>query len=252
MTNVKLEERYLNEWITYHAHLGVDHFYLYDNNDDEKLIYTALDDSEYTDRVTIHHMPGPYVNQRGTEHWLKTYPSNHRAVIFIDVDEFLVLHHHKNVNALLEEKLYPRGGALAMNWLFFGDNGLTTYDSRPVTERFTTRQNHPNHHIKTIACCEDLTARLFTHGVRLAEGKLTRDTNGRIIPDIFNDGGPIDCVQLNHYFCKTIEEWRIKRDKGHCDWDPSFRRPDSDYARHNFNEVFDDKAMAFYKSVTQR
>ena len=47
MTNVKLEERYLNEWITYHAHLGVDHFYLYDNNDDEKLIYTALDDSQY-------------------------------------------------------------------------------------------------------------------------------------------------------------------------------------------------------------
>jgi len=249
MTNVKLEERYLNEWITYHVHLGIDHFYLYDNNDDERLIYTALDASPHRERVTVHHMPGPYVNQRGTEHWLATHNSKHRAVAFIDVDEFMVLHKHRYLRDLLQEKLYPHGGALAINWLLFGDNGLTEYDPRPVTERFTMRQRYPNHHIKSIACCEDLTARIFTHGVRLREGRIARDTNGRHIPDIFNDGGPTDLIQLNHYFCKTIEEWRIKRDKGHCDWEPGSRRPDSDFDRHNFNEVYDGSAMKIFRSI---
>jgi hypothetical protein len=249
MTNVKLEERYLNEWITYHAHLGVSQFYLYDNNDDERLIHTALDSCPYKERVTIHYMPGPYVNQRGTEHWLATHKSTHRAVIFMDVDEFIVLHKHKDLHELLHEKLYPYGGALTMNWLLFGDNGLTTYDPRPVTERFTMRQSCPNHHVKSIACCEDLTARIFTHGVRVREGTIARDTNGRHIPDIFNDGGPTDLIQLNHYFCKTIEEWRIKQNKGHCDWEPGSRRPDSDFNRHNFNEVYDGKAMEFYRAI---
>lgn len=250
MTNVKCEEQYLDEWITYHAHLGVDKFYLYDNNDDPSTIHAALEKCKYKDRVVVHWFPGAFVMQRATPHWLETYRHKHKAVIFIDADEFFVLHKHATLKELLEEHLYPRGGALAVNWLLFGDNGIKENDLRPVTERFTRRQSTPaNQHVKTIAMCKDLLGRICTHGAYVAQGTYQMDTNGTIVPEVFNPDGPIDVAQINHYFCKTRIEWERKRNKGHCDWPVGSRRASIEYEQHNFNEVEDVKARDFYRSV---
>ena len=251
MTNVKLEEQYLDEWITYHANLGVGKFYLYDNNDDDTLIHNALKDCKYKDRVVVHWMPGLYVMPRCTMHFLQNHKHKHKAVIFIDADEFFVLHKHSNLKELLAEYLYPRGGALAVNWLLFGNNNLIENDMRPVTERFTKRQKDVNIHVKSIAMCKDLVTRIATHGVQVVPGTFNMDTQGNIVRDYFNPGGPTDVVQLNHYFCKTRIEWERKRNKGHCDMPLGSRRQSIEYEHHNMNEVEDLHAHDFFKKITQ-
>lgn len=251
MVNVKFEEQYLDEWITYHACLGVDKFYLYDNNDDDTLTKKALETCRFKHLVTIHWMPGLFVMPRATSHWLQTYKHKHKAVMFIDVDEFFVLHKHNSLKELLAEYLYPRGGGLAINWVLFGDNGLVENDLDLVTKRFVKRQNSPDKHVKSIAMCKDLITRIYTHGVSLVPGTYNKDTNGTIVHDAFNFNGPIDVVQLNHYFCKTRPEWERKRNKGHCDMPLGTRRTSIEFHAHNLNDIEDTKAQEFYLKISQ-
>lgn len=68
-------------------------------------------------------MPGAYAQRCSFEHWVDTYKHLYRAVAFFNIDEFVVLHRHASVKLLLEDVLYPVGGALSINWVLFGKNG---------------------------------------------------------------------------------------------------------------------------------
>ena len=55
----KREERYINEWLDWNINIGVEHFYLIDNNDEE--CGNSLERTiHYPDKVTI-------FNKRGME-----------------------------------------------------------------------------------------------------------------------------------------------------------------------------------------
>ena len=40
----KDENKYLKEWVQYHLSIGIDHFYIYDNNSDQSVRDTILRD----------------------------------------------------------------------------------------------------------------------------------------------------------------------------------------------------------------
>lgn len=239
----KLEDRYLGEWLEYHLGvLGFGHAYIYDNNADPTTTQETLSriDPELRARVIVHHdADNTLLLFRAFAHWIATYRHLHKAVAFIDPDEFLVLHKHGSIDDLLAEHLYPFGGALCVNWIIFGDSGLKSYDDRPVTQRFTMRCAEVDQHVKSIVVCEDLVECVNPHFFTLANGKVQRDTRGTTFGGPLNPGGPTDVVQLNHYLTKTFEEWLIKRDKGHVDIDPAYRRPLEVFHDNNHNDVQD-------------
>jgi ABC-type tungstate transport system permease subunit len=67
------------------------------------------------------------------------------------------------------------------------------------------------------------------------------DTDGRLIIGTNHDNGPIDIAQVNHYFCKTQEEFIKKITRGSSDGTPT-RKIDAWHA-HNMNEVDDNNAL---------
>lgn len=250
----KLEDRYLVEWIRYNIEcLKFDAIYIYDNNTTPDVTQTTLAelDEGVKARVFVRHEPDSNrLLFRAFGHWLATEKHKYKAVAFIDPDEFLVLHKHANVHELLEQHLYPRGGALGINWMMFGSSGHTSYEPGPVTQRFTMRCERVNRHIKTFAVCQDLLSMVNPHLPHLVPGKKQWSTAGEAFHGSFLENGPIDVAQLNHYWTKTYEEWLIKRNKGHIDIDPNHRRPLSEFTENDYNEVFDNAAWQIYMRLT--
>jgi len=73
---------------------------------------------------------------------------------FFDVDEFLVLKRHENVEALLEEHLSE--GSLSINWIKFPSSGELYCEPLPFTKRFAYPDLEINKHVKSIVRLQDM------------------------------------------------------------------------------------------------
>jgi hypothetical protein len=75
---------------------------------------------------------------------------------------------------------------------------------------------------------------------------MLRDTNFNEVRSALNPKGTIDVIQLNHYFCKTLQEFKEKIDRGRADVPQ--KRSINDWSVHNSNDIDDFLALDFYKS----
>lgn len=227
----KNEERYIHEWVDYHLKLGFDKIYIY--CDDWQCPLTN------SERVQVFHLPEIIAPQMPAyNHFLDSYSKGYDYVMFLDVDEFLVLKNHSSVQEFLNGKTESIG----INWVLFGDNGLSDDGSEGVLKRFTMRQEVPNKHVKTFVRVADGIKMQTPHN---PYGQW-RGSDGLLHKWAFCPDGNTDEAQVNHYFCKTREEWKLKQARGCADCDNI--RPDSDFDRHNFNEIEDFLARDFFYS----
>src|SRR3984885_6037200 len=113
----KNEKKYLKEWIEYHRVVGVDHFYLYDNNSKDRPI-DVLRPYIKNGVVTLISWPD-CMNEKEEEHTLlwslctqaSAYenaiklraPAETEWLAFLDVEEFLVFPNEKNLKTVLEK-----------------------------------------------------------------------------------------------------------------------------------------------------
>ncbi|MBQ7629565.1 MAG: glycosyltransferase family 92 protein [Selenomonadaceae bacterium] len=121
---MKGEARYLKEWIDYHLMIGVNHFYIYDNeeSDNQK---NAL--QPYVDAGIATHIP--YI---GRNMLIASYNDAPRKFRFlcrymaiIDADEFLLPKNNKSIGETIDEilSLDENAGGISINWHCFGSNG---------------------------------------------------------------------------------------------------------------------------------
>jgi hypothetical protein len=220
----KNEDRYIAEWVDYHLSLGFDQIFICCDN-----WACPLRSSGHVSVINFPSMIRP-PQMPIYNHMLDMLRKDYDWVAFFDCDEFLVLKRHDTI----KEFLGGRTESVGINWALFGDNGLTEDDgSHGVIDRFTRRQSVPNKHVKCIVKCDPDVKMATPHN----PNKLWRGSDGELHDYAFCEHGNIDEAQLNHYFCKTLPEWKKKQDRGGPDG--FYRRPDSDFDRHNFNEVED-------------
>ena len=250
----KNEELYIVEWIMYHLALGFQMIYIYDNNNRPNILPRALMKNKcylaFKDKIRIIHFPGPLQQNPAYNHFLKYFSHLWRWVAFFDCDEFIVLKHISLKQLLLQR---CQQGALAIHWRLFGDNRQKTYEPKNVTERFISCDVVLNKHIKCICVCDDIYRIDNPHFPILKPNKIQHDCKGRICNGPSNNVGLRETnmgIYINHYFCKTREEWKYKKRRGNAD--NSFIRPDNDFDRHNKNMVVDNYAEVFYKNVCSR
>jgi len=210
------EELYIDEWLDHHFGLGFDHVYVYDNSDD-----FVLKNKEVDTRIKVIHFPGSTRQVPAYNHFLENFGNKHDWCAFIDVDEFFVLKKHATIQEYLEES---RGlsvpVAIGVNWVLFGSDGQEKYEPRPVMERFT--KGTLNQHIKSI-----VKTRGLPKHVKFENCHFPRDIpvtvhipNGKtdfVFNSPFNPCGDDSVIQLNHYFCKSREEFEKKIARGRAD-----------------------------------
>lgn len=137
------------------------------------------------------------------------YTNNNTHCIHMDIDEFICLKKHSCINDFIEE--YIRGSCygIGINWRFFGSSGHFKNSFDPVTQRFTKCQQGGNWHVKTLYSIEHVNC-LGIHNVSYKD-KLgwTQSTDKNKIPKAFNKRKiDLSIIQLNHYKCKTWEEYK--------------------------------------------
>jgi hypothetical protein len=226
----KNEDHYLEEWINYNKKLGFDDIFIYQND------WRWSGESENVHKIEF---DGINKQRDSYNNFIKNYHDKYDWVAFFDVDEFLVLKKHNDVKLFVSD--YSQYPAIGVNWVLFGNNGHSKVDGDySVIKRFTKRQKDVNQHIKSIV-------------------KLSRDTHMDIhCPSScwwvnphneknqgsFTSNHTDDIAQINHYFCKTEEEFQEKCDKGRAD-NPIIRRTMSEYEGHNCNDIEDFSAYKF-------
>lgn len=130
----KNEAKYLREWLLYHRIIGIDHFYLYNNNSDDNYqeVLQPFIDEGY---VTLVEWPMPQGQIPAYEDWYSRFRRETRWGTFIDVDEFICPYDETNVSKWLEE--YSKYPAVKMYWKIFGTSGNITHDdTKLVIEQY--------------------------------------------------------------------------------------------------------------------
>lgn len=214
----RMENRYADEWVHHYLELGVDKIFIYDNNHDgeerfEDVLQTPIDAG------FVEIIPFDGVQRQAYEDFYNNRAGDFDWVGFFDFDEFVEFDDPTtDIHDYLD--MIP-GDAVVLNWRVMTDNGLTTYDPRPVKERFTEGtgedfgiNRHTKYFIRTgihgIAICDP-------HCPTQPQMKVV-NARGERVPQL-----PVQdtCIhhpaRVDHYDTKTADEYiNVKWARGTC------------------------------------
>lgn len=215
----KDEAQYLREWIEYHLMLGVDHFYLYQNNSTDDyltVIQPYLDDG----RISLIDWPDYPGQYSAYLHWYKTYRRETEWVSFIDADEFLCPISESSIIDVM--KHYERYPVILVYWKLFGTNGCLHHDTdKLVIEQYISCRPKLFAEGKVIYhTCFDAASEFISmhclmtewHGIEIPPANTFKKF---ICWNIHRANRTNDAViQLNHYWSKAFDCWQKKYKKG--------------------------------------
>ena len=223
LTIVKLENKYIREFIEHYFFLGVNQIIIYDNNEKNgENMNEILKDFIETEFVLIHNFRGVKQAQMlAYNSMYKIFSSQFDYLMFLDVDEFLNINKYKNIHYLLRDKKYEKCDVIHIQWVNYDDNDLLYYDNRPLNIRFT-RPNFKifidNLLVKSIF--KSYLNVTFTNAhtpkaLNLYKCDINGNYNKFIKPErnlaIENN---LTVPYIKHFQCKTVEEFFFKLLRG--------------------------------------
>ena len=213
--------RYLAEWLEFHRLVGVERFFLYDNESDDEETRETL--ASYADDglVVVHDWPGS-VSENYSDlvrhlraaymDCIRAHGQDARWIAFIDTDEFLFPPTGRPLPELLVE--FERWPAVAAGWVLFGTSGHLTPPPGLVIESYTQRfardgSRRMDRHIKSIVDPLAVTACLTSHVFSYAWGAAV-DENGYPVLSDTTKARSIERIRINHYCARSEQEVRAK------------------------------------------
>ena len=247
----KNESEYIQEWCAFHKAVGVDVIYLYDNEsfDDMKEKLKPFVDTGF---VKYHYVEGRAKQVSTYNLALSTYKKECKYLAFIDCDEYLYsidkkIGLKKSIDSFFKNNL--NAGGLALNWVMFGDNGYEKTPEGMCIECFTKRAfmgKYGTKMVKSIVNSRNALDMKNAHVANYKWGLEAYDLDGKIAPSWFHTINDYSSIRLNHYFCKSIEQWHKRRNLGDvAEADPKKIRSLSDFYNHNNNDVKDINILAY-------
>lgn len=210
----KNEGPYFEEWINWHSKLGVEKFYIYDNEstDNTKQILEPYIQSGLVEYI---YFPGKRQQLLAYDDCLEKHRLDANWIAVIDLDEFIVPQQHKSIPDFLEK--FEDYAAVEINWLIYGSGGAKNKEEGSVMERFKYH-SYPNHisnrHVKSILNPRRVFCFIGCHEVARMKDKIV-DSHGDVVRKNFRDREPQqDVIRINHYAVKSYEEFLGKRARG--------------------------------------
>ena len=246
---VKNEGLYIIEWIEYHLLHGVSKFYLYDNesNDNTKEIlmsYVKKGIVEYNYCAGIGKQAFAYNNI------LKKIRKDTYWLAVIDCDEFIVPVSAQKIPEFLKE--FEGVGGLEINWLIYGSGGKEKKENGLVIERFkdhSESEYYKNRYVKTILNPR-FTYYIHAHVSDYVFGKysVTPDKEKVSTHYLKRQINGHDKIRINHYYCKSYEEFLVKKARGRVSKHTIETRilPMENFESYDRNEIKNDSIMDKY------
>lgn len=231
LTTMRNEGAYILEWIAWHQSLGVEHFFIYTNNnsDGSEILLEALSESGLITWINNDACRGVARQFLSYGHGLSIVPEtlDYEWVAVIDADEFIVIDEiaFRDLEGYLSWQTEKGADAVALNWLMFGTGGRKRWESDFVTCRFLMRQSEPDRHVKTLfktkkfvhSHCHYPIQEPFTNFVfNSADGSRHSSTIPGSSPSL-SDVPVAKGAWLNHYLTKSPAEFLAKKFRGRGD-----------------------------------
>ena len=207
-------ERYLEEFINYYRILGVEHFYIFDNESFDP-ISKRLSNFYYDKICTIINYPGKALQLNAYEECLKKYGHETEWLIVCDGDEFILPKKHFSLRDFLDE--YKDYHAIGINWVMFGTSYYDKIQDGYLIDKYRRCNKLQNSHIKTICKPKYTIQFIEPHSVILIDKSKYVDSHKNIINGPFNNNYTIDIIQINHYHGRSLEENYEKKYRGNAD-----------------------------------
>jgi len=229
------------EWIEYHRLVGVEKFYIYDNestDDTYKILRPYIEQGlvEYT------YFPGKKKQIPAYLDCINRHKLDTKWIAFIDLDEFIVPIDCESIPETLK-RLPPTATQLCIGWLVYGDSGHEKKHDGLVLEAFKYNWGEPSVCGKIIVNPRDIAV-AGSHKSIMINGE-TVDENGDVIkPSRWSKGRrlkgkfTIDRIRINHYQIKSWEEYSQKYSRGAVG-SGNYKK----YTRKTFDEININKVL---------
>jgi len=211
-------EKYLEEFIVYHHIVGVEHFYIYDNNSDYP-IRDRLNNFYFNRLCTIIDFPGSSKQIPAYQHCIKNYGRETKWLAIIDGDEYILPMHDWSIRDVLNKNEDTH--ALGINWVLFGSSYHNNIQEGFLVDKYRRCENGQNQHIKSIVQPRYVTSVNHPHFVVIQNPSKYRDCKKNVISGAFNHNYTIDEIRINHYSFKSLEDYIKKHNRGNADGTPS-------------------------------
>ncbi|MDF7674143.1 glycosyltransferase family 2 protein [Acetobacteraceae bacterium ESL0709] len=229
------EGLYLLEWIAYHQAVGIEHFFIYSNNNEDKsdLLLEELAQKGIITWISNEVDPKTSPQFKAYGHAFNALPDilDFEWCFVLDGDEFITLSpHYPQITDFLNEIERKETDAIAVNWRFIGSalnvNGLADL-AIPLTERNTRIVGSgaigEGWRLVKSACRPQKTLHSRAHhpvwyhsasySFRLTNGELhefIQPPPGFQRDPAFADKGCFDELYISHFYFKSMTEWTWK------------------------------------------
>ena len=257
----KNEDTYIPEWIAHHLAVGFSKIIVYDDGSTDNTLEVLKHIARMCDAVSVKEVGSVGINESPQT---KSYNDAVQDIktdwtMFLDIDEFLVPYRDYSIGAYLM-RAPSDVSSVHVNWRGFGSSGLTTKNYDLVVEAFTrcAPPNWSNHyHFKSVARTAFIE-KVYIHNVDTKSGRRVLSDFGDF--ETLNNGISnrivYEGIQINHYQCKTYEEFRARMEQGDANYHSTheFKRRDGSYRRFlelDRNEE-EDYAASVFKARFER
>lgn len=210
----KNEGTYFKEWIEWHHKMGVEKFYIYDNESTD-CTREVLEPYIKSGLVDYLYWPGRKRQLAAYDHCFETHRTEARWIAVIDLDEFIVPIKDSSIPDFLHRM--EKFSVVEINWLVYGSGGAKKREPGGVMERFRCHslpEHRLNTHVKSIADPRRVCTMTGCHEAARISGRAA-DSHGVPLKKGFRDRVPQqDVIRINHYAVKSYEEFLAKRARG--------------------------------------
>ena len=223
VTMAKLENKYVREIIEYYKKLGLDKFFIGDDNslNSEKLSDVLQDyiNEGYIEILDIREQN--YTQTYFFKFTFDKYKSKCKWMLYFDIDEYLEFIDKKmTINHYLSQDRFNKCEVIKINWVMYINDDLLYYDNRPLQERFKT-PTYVKEDVRTVKSIVRNDSRRNpwirnSAPHELARGLYSCNSIGNFSP---YHGGVLyppvlSYCYLKHYHYKSVEEYALKIKKG--------------------------------------
>ncbi|KAM0881532.1 hypothetical protein ACQ4PT_032906 [Festuca glaucescens] len=202
-TMIRDMAKFLREWVVYHAAVGVDRFYVYDNGSEDDLADEVRRLTSSGFDISTKTWPWPKTQEAALSHGAAVHRDACEWMVFIDADEFIFSPHWarsenpakpmlRSVVASVKQDV----GQVSLWCADFGPSGQTTHPKEGVTQGYTCRRKTMERRksfVRLTAVDESLVNSIHTFTLKpgFQAGWNTR-------------------VRVNHYKYQAWEEFKVK------------------------------------------
>ncbi|CAD5324291.1 unnamed protein product [Arabidopsis thaliana] len=189
----------LREWVMYHAGIGVQRWFIYDNNSDDDIIAEIENLERRGYNISRHFWPWIKTQEAGFSNCAIRAKSDCDWIAFIDVDEFFYIPSGETLTSVIRNYTTTDSiGEIRTPCHSFGPSGLRSRPRSGVTSGYTCRVVLPERH-KSIIRPEAMNATLINvvHHFHLRDGFTFADMDK-------------DIMVINHY---KYQVWEVFKEK---------------------------------------